>query len=160
MRIATAHALLILLLLFGATGAQAASLFNMTINATVLSKSQCRFTSTAATLDFGNLDPGSGLPVATSAGLIVRCGGSANPATYLITDDDGLNSSGPGARRMQHTTLPGNFIPYSLSYNPATATISKNTNAPITIDATILGPDYQSAPAGAYTDTVVLTIAP
>ena len=146
--------------MIGATAAQAASLTNLTINAVVLSKSNCRFTTPNATLDFGNLDPTSGAPVATSGSLTIRCGGSANPATFLITDDDGLNSTGPGARRMQHTTLAGNFIPYSLVYNPATGTIPKNTNTPVTVDASILGTDYQTVSAGPYTDTVILTITP
>ena len=161
MRYLTTTCLLVLLVTLSVTTGQAASLSNLTINAVILSKSNCRFTNPpTATLDFGNLDPASGAPVATSAGLTIRCGGSANPATFLISDDDGLNSSGPGARRMQHSTLPGNFIPYSMNYTPAAGTIPKNTNTPVTVNASILGPDYQSVPSGPYTDTVTLTITP
>lgn len=160
MRLFSTTGILLLLLMIGVTTAQAASLSTMTINAVVLSKSQCRFTTPNATLDFGNLDPTSGAPVATSGSVTIRCGGSANPATFLITDDDGLNSTGPGARRMQHTTLAGNFIPYSLTYSPTTGTIPKNTNVPVTVDASILGLDYQTVPPGAYSDTVTLIISP
>ncbi len=160
MRTLSASSILILILVTWATLTQAASLSTTTINAVVLSKSQCRFVTTNATLDFGNLDPTSGALAATSGSVTIRCGGSANPATFIITDDDGLNNTGPGARRMQHTTLPGNFIPYNLTYTPSNGTIPKNTNTPITVDASILGPDYQTVPAGAYTDTVILMIAP
>ena len=161
MRVLTTTCLLVLLVMLDVATVQAASLSNLTINAVILSKSQCRFRNpNSATIDFGNLDPSSGVPVATTTGLIIRCGGSADPATYLITDDNGLSSTGPGARRMQHTSLPGNFIPYYLSYTPATGTISRNTDAPITVNASILGTDYQSVPTGPYSDTVILTVAP
>jgi spore coat protein U-like protein len=156
----TTSGMLLLLLLIGSGNLYAASLSNISIDAVILSKSRCRFVTTTATLDFGSLDPSSGVPVASSTTMTIRCGGSADPATFLITDDEGVNSIGPGSRRMQHTTLAGNFIPYSLSYTPATDTIPKNTNTPITINGSILGTDYQSIPPGAYSDTVVLTITP
>ena len=160
MRYLSTTGILILLLLIGVATVQAATLSTMTINAVVLTKSNCRFTTPNATLDFGNLDPTSGAPAATSGGLIIRCGGSADPATFLITDNDGQNSTGPGTRRMQHTTLAGNFIPYNMVYNPAAGTIPKNANTPVTVDVSILGTDYQSVPAGPYSDTVILSIAP
>jgi len=133
----------------------------MNISATVLSKSICRFVTTkTATVDFGNLDPTAPTDVVVTASLTVRCQGSADPATYLITDDDGLYETGVNANRMQHSTAPGNFIPYTVTYTPASDTIPKNFNQTLTITGTLLGADYTTAIAGVYNDTVTLTLAP
>lgn len=129
------------------------------VNATILSNSNCRFRPPGATaaLNFGALDPFNPVDVTRTVGMEVRCGGPAGNATYLIVDDDGLNESGPGAHRMVNG---GAFLPYTFSYAPASATIPRNTNSPITITGTVRGIDYQFAPVGTYTDTVTLTIVP
>ncbi|PLX99185.1 MAG: hypothetical protein C0623_10110 [Desulfuromonas sp.] len=154
------RSLLIFVLFFATAQVCLAANVPMNISATVLSKSICRFVTKTATLDFGNLDPTSPSDVVVNATLTLRCQGSANPATYLITDDDGLYETGVDGNRMQHATIPGNFLPYAVTYTPATATIPKNINQSLTITGTLLGADYATAISGVYNDTVTLTIAP
>ncbi len=134
---------------------------NISVNATILSSSNCLFRPPKnVTVDFGNLDPLSGLNINLGASLIIRCAGSAPIATFAISDDDGLNETGPNANRMQHTVVATEFIPYSLSFSPTTATIPRNTDQVISISATLNGTDYQNAILGTYTDVITLTIAP
>lgn len=149
-------ALIILLAAMDGWGAGA----SLSVSATVLSKSTCRFNTAAGTLAFGTLDPSNPVDVSVTSSLIYRCNGSQPLATFLITDDDGLNESGADANRMQHSTLAGNLLSYQLSYAPVSATVPKGTNQTLTITGVVLGTGYQSAVAGAYTDTVILSIAP
>ena len=131
------------------------------VSATVLSTSNCRFRTTAATLAFGTLQPWNPVDVTVTAGLVIRCAGNAAPlATYFISDDDGLHEAGLNAQRLQNTTNAAAFLPYAFSYSPATATIPRNTNTPITVTGTVYGTDYQWADIGDYADTVTLTIVP
>jgi len=132
----------------------------MAISTTVLSKNQCKFSTASAVLDFGNLDPTSLVPVTATASLTFVCRGSDPVAVYLIGDDNGLNAAGPDARRMQHTTLPGTFIAYGLSYTPDTGSAPRNVAQILNITGTLAPGSFATAPAGAYADTVVLTIAP
>ncbi|PLY01795.1 MAG: hypothetical protein C0624_09765 [Desulfuromonas sp.] len=136
--------------------------FNGVVNlsAVVLSKSVCRFVTTSSTLAFGSLDPGNPVTVNMSTSLTFRCQGSANPATYQITPDDGLSPLGAGSPQMQHLTNPGNYIPYSISLSTLSGTIPKNVNQTLTIDGTILGSDYQTSIAGDYADTITISIIP
>ena len=128
------------------------------VSATVLSISNCRFRTTSAALAFGTLQPWNPVDVSVTAGLVIRCAGNAAPlATYFISDDDGLHETGPNAHRMQNG---GALLRYSFSYAPATATIPRNTNTPITVTGTVYGVDYQWAESGDYADTVTLTIVP
>lgn len=130
------------------------------ISAVVLSKSICRFVTNATTLPFGNLDPSNPVAVANSTTLTFRCQGSSNPATYLISFDDGLHATGPGVPRMQHTLNPAEYIPYSISMSPLAGTVPKNVNQTLTIDGTISGASYQTAIAGGYSDTITVSIIP
>ena len=131
------------------------------VGATVISISNCRFRTTSAALAFGVLQPWNPVDVTVTAQMDVRCAGNAAPlATYFISDDDGLHETGPNAHRMRNTTNAAAFLPYAFSYAPATATIPRNTNTPITVTGTVYGVDYQWAASGDYTDTVTLTIVP
>lgn len=146
--------------LLGRGAAQAAPDTAIDVSATVLSISNCRFRTTSAALAFGVLQPWNPVDATVTAGLVIRCAGNAAPlATYFIFDDDGLHGSA-GVQRMQNTTNAAAFLPYTLSYAPATATIPRNTNALITVTGTVYGVDYQWAASGDYTDTVTLTIVP
>lgn len=146
------------LLMFAGVSLLAGSRALAADTATVISKSNCKFSTTTAALAFGTLDPGNPVDVTRTATLTVRCGGSAANATYLITDDDGLHQS--GAERMQHALTSTEFLPYSFSYAPASATILKNADQTITVTGTVTGANYQNALAGSYSDTVTLTLAP
>jgi len=147
-------------LLLEAARTLAADSARVAVSATVLSKSNCKFRAPGAALAFGTLDPVNPADVTRTAALSIRCAGSAANASYLITDDDGLHESGPGAERMLLDGSLTEFLPYSFSYTPASATILKNTDQTITITGTVLGVNYQNALAGSYADTVTLTVVP
>lgn len=132
----------------------------LAVSAVILSKSSCKFNSSAATLDFGNLDPVNAALVTASTTLPFVCHGSAPTATFQITDDDGLNETGLNANRLQHQSVSTAYIPYQLSYSPATASVPKNAAQTLTITGQIQASAYQTAIAGVYQDTVVLTIQP
>lgn len=131
------------------------------VQAVVLSTSNCRFRPPrSATVDFGTLNPLTGGDVTIITSLTIRCGGSAPLATFSITDDDGLNETGPDANRMQHSVVLTEFMPYTLTLSPTSATIPKNTDQIITITADLLIADYQNAIAGLFIDTVTVNILP
>jgi spore coat protein U-like protein len=134
---------------------------NIDVRATILSSSNCKFRPPkSATVDFGILDPIGGGDVTVLSSLTIRCQGNDPLATFFITDDDGQYDTGPNANRMQHTVDPTQYIPYTLTLSPDTATIPKGVDQIIDITADLLGVDYQGAIAGIYTDTVTVTVNP
>jgi spore coat protein U-like protein len=149
--------LLILTLLLQAGKLHAASL-SLAISALVLSKNQCKFNTASGVLNFGNLDPSAPTPITRNATLTFTCRGSDAIAVYLISDDNGLYETGPGARRMR--TPAGSFIPYGLSYTPNSGSAPRNVAQAINLTGTLTAGSYATAPAGAYSDTVILTIVP
>jgi spore coat protein U-like protein len=155
---AMAAAMTILLLMGGISLAADSAVVN--VSATILSKSNCKFRSASAVLDFGNLDPSNPVVVNTSTTIDFICRGSAPIATFLISDDDGLHETGVDANRMQHTAQPAEYIAYAFTYNPITDTVPKNADQILTITGTIQGADYQTAVPGVYADSVVLTLNP
>ncbi len=132
----------------------------VSVSAVVLSKSECKFNSKTASLNFGNLDPSNPVDRIVSTSITFRCGGSAPMATFSITDDDGLYETGPDQNRMRHTTISSEYLPYSLTLDPTSGTVPKNTNQTLTITGTVRGVDYQDATAGSYLDTVIISIDP
>ena len=151
---------LILSILGMASIGNAAGANVVTVSATVLSKSQCKFNSKTSTLNFGDLDPANPVDKTVSTSVTFRCGGSAPNATFSITDDDGLYETGPDANQMRHTTITTEYLAYSLTLNPTSGTVPKNTDQTLTIMGTVRGVDYQDALAGSYSDTVVISITP
>ena len=87
------------------------------------------------------------------------CRGSAPVAAFLFTDDNGQNPSGPGARRMRHAAAP-ELLPYDLAFSPASGTVPKNVHRTLTISGTVRWTDFRGSTAGAYTDSVVVSILP
>jgi spore coat protein U-like protein len=151
----------VLLAGMAASPARAADTKSLAVTAVVLSRSSCQFsTSTAATLDFGTLNPASGSTVVQSTSFNARCTGSANPATFLITQNSGLYKTGPDQNRMRHVSAATELIPYTLAISPSSGTVPKNQTFPVTVTGKVLGPGYQNAQFGNYSDTVVLTINP
>jgi len=136
----------ILLILQIAGVCYAAGNTTVAVTATVVSKSNCRFNSAAAALNFGSLDPANPVDRTVNTTIGFRCGGSAPNATFFISDDDGLNETVANANRMRHTTIATEYLPYSFTLNPTSGTV--------------LGSNYQDAYVGGYSDTVILTIAP
>ncbi|MDO9081538.1 MAG: hypothetical protein Q7U44_12120 [Desulfuromonadales bacterium] len=127
----------------------------LSVSATVLTKSNCKFSTTTGDLIFGTIDSGGTADVSATASLTFRCNGSAPIATYLISDNDGANAS-----KMAHTTLAGNFLPYELSYTPTTGSVPRGDPVTLAITGTVRSSDYRAAMAGAYSDTVILSILP
>ena len=147
-----------LMVLLMACEVLAAGTNNLAVTATVLSKSNCRFNSATSSLNLGNLDPANPIDVTLTATVGFVCRGSANPATFFNSDDGGLyNSGGP---RMRHTTALTEFLPYSLTLSPVTATVPKNVSQTLTITGKVLGSNYKNAYTGSYNDTVVISIVP
>lgn len=134
---------------------------SMSVSATVLSTSNCKFNNPGtATLAFGAVDP-SGVSNVTATGtLVIRCGGSAPNATFAITDDSGLYETGVGAYRMRHAVTTTAYLGYSVGYSPQSATIPKNTDQTITITGTITPTQFGNAIAGNFADTVTITVSP
>ncbi len=80
-----------------------------------------------------------------------------NGTTYTITDNGGLYNSA-GTRRMLHGTA--DYIPYSFTYTASAAGAGRTVTLTMDIASTVVGADYVNAAAGAYADTVTLTINP
>ncbi len=137
-----------------------ADLTNVSVQATVLSNSNCRFRTATATINFGNIDQSVGGVITSSSIIQIRCGGAAPVATFVITDDDGLYETGPDQNRLRHSTDSTQYITYFFSASPTTGTIARNTNANITLSASIDSDDLSNAIAGTYTDTITLSITP
>ena len=132
----------------------------VSVTATVLSRSQCRFNSNTAALNFANLDPANPVDRTVNTSITFRCGGSAPNATFFVTDDDGQHEVGSGRNRMRHTTTFTEYLPYSLALSPTSGTVPKNTDQTVTVTGTVRGVDYQNAATGNYSDSVVITIEP
>lgn len=152
--------MVVLMILLPAIRAIAAGPNTLTVSATVLSKSNCKFNSASSTLNFGALNPANSVDVTANASIILVCRGSAPIATFFISDDDGLYETGPNANRMRHSTVLTEYLPYDLTLTPTTATIPKNVNQTLTLTGTVRAANYQSAYVGSYADTVIITIAP
>lgn len=133
---------------------------NLAVSATVVSSSNCRFSTTTSTLAFGALDPGNPSDKTATARPTYRCTGSAPIAAFVITHDSGRYETAPNAPRMRHTTVTTEYLPYTISLNPSSGTVPRNTNRTLTITGTVKGDDYKGARAGNFADTVVLTITP
>lgn len=133
---------------------------SVAVSAVIQSNSNCRFSNGGPTgLAFGTIDPSSLTPVTATVGIGFRCGGSAANATYAITSDDGLYETGADNPRMRHATIPTAYLPYTLNV-PGSGTVPKNTNQVFSLTGTVPVASFAAALAGAYADSVVLTIAP
>jgi spore coat protein U-like protein len=138
----------------------ASATHTISVGATILSKNTCLFSNAGPTvLAFGAIDPSSLANKTATATTTFKCTGSSALATYSITSDDGLYKTGVNAPRLRHATNLTQFLPYSINL-PQSATVPKNTVQTLTVDGTVLVADFQNAIAGAYSDTVILTIAP
>jgi hypothetical protein len=157
-------AVFIVLMLLAAVEAQAASQgVTVSATATVISKNNCRFQSGPGTITF-TLNPFNAVDTTAqdSTSITVRCTGSGDPASFLISDDGGQNGNIIPGQKQLMATITGvpHYIPYSMSYSPSSA--PKNTIIPLTVSATILGSSYVNAAYSLtpYADTVTLTITP
>ncbi len=133
---------------------------NLSVTATVVSKSNCRFKTAASTLAFGTLDPGNPSDKTVTTSATFRCGGSASTAIFAITHDSGLHETGADAPRMRHATVATEYLPYTIGLSPSSGSVPKNTDHTLTISGTVKGVDFRGAYAGNFADTVVISIEP
>lgn len=130
------------------------------VGAVVITKNKCQFTNGGPTaLSFGTIDPSSTANATATATIGFRCSGSSAIAIYNVTSDDGQHETGAGAPRMRHATNTGEFLKYAINV-PQSGSVPRNTNQVLTVTGTVLAADFQNALAGAYADSVVLSIAP
>lgn len=130
----------------------------LTVSAVVLSKSNCRFTTGAASISLA-IDPSSASPASASASVSFSCAGSASTAAWALSNDSGLHGASASALRMRHASAPADFLPYVLSY-PTNGTTSKNVTQTVTLSATVAPADFQNALPGAYSDRITLSLLP
>ncbi len=154
----------IILALAAFTAPSRADSTGLSVSATIVSKHNCRFSSTAAALPFGSLNPLIQSDVLRSTTVEFVCSGNPHlPVYFAIAENGGLHRSG-GSNRMRHAdgSLAGAsaFIPYTLSLSPSSGSVGHNARQLLTITGTVAGSAYRSAPAGSYADTVTITITP
>jgi len=139
-------------------GAMAADGHSLTVSATVISNSNCRFSTAASSLAL-SIDPASGAAATASGTVSIRCVGSPATALWSLASNSGLYGSSPAALRMRHGTNVTEFLPYALAF-PASGSVPKNVWQDLTLTATVQPADYQNAAAGAYSDAVTLSLLP
>jgi len=133
---------------------------------------------TAGSFPFGTYDTLVATPTTTLFNILVRCDRNGGPGTVAVNLAVGPGSHGstPDARRMQHTTVPGNYLNYGLftdgSYltpvgtSPGANTLAQTLTIPnkssATATFTLYGriPQAQNVRAGSYSDSVQVTVAP
>jgi spore coat protein U-like protein len=125
----------------------------VTVNATVVGT--CQFNS-GGSISFPSLDAVSG----GTATVIQPQFWCTKNSTYNITDDKGLYDGGGPTPRMQSTTAPYEYIPYTFIYTATGSGTGKT--APINMDiiSAVNIADLENIKVGDYSDTVTLTITP
>lgn len=123
------------------------------------SNGKCKFQAQGLSMSFGALDPRSGstVTVAVSAtSLNADNAGDCTVGTMTISADNGIHFS--GSRRLSNGT---DFIAYTLVGLPYSRSgPGNNSYAPFTFNGTISGSAYANASAGAYSDSVVISVNP
>lgn len=143
-----------------AAPAASAATGTLSVSAVVLTASNCKFRpGSGSLLDFGTIDPSSLTNKTANVTLVVRCQGSSDPATFVVTAGDGSFSTGPAQPRMRHAVNVAEFLGYSLN-TPVSGTIPKGVDSNVVITGTVTPAQFQNAIAGAFSDTVQLTLSP
>lgn len=132
--------------------------FGMTVTATVLSKNQCKMAAASLSITHDAIDPSSTSPATKSAPFDFVCHGSDPVASFTVSAGPGLHSSGGSNRLFSSGT--GEYLPYTISFSPASGSVPKNATQTVTVTSTIPVASFQDALAGTYTDSVVITVDP
>jgi spore coat protein U-like protein len=144
---------LMLAMLLALAGTSMAATVSDTVPVTAVILGSCLIDTATASIDFGSLDPNvAPLVSATVVPPQVTCTAGVN---YVVSTDDGLQPSGPGAPNMDDGL--GNQIPYTVSYD----TNYVGTGAPLnvtTLQGTIPALSYQFYPTGNYNDTLTFIV--
>jgi len=150
----------VIVLLILAAGVAAAATTTVAVSARVVGT--CRFNS-GGTMAFGDLTYDlAGNPAGTGQVTSTLTFWCTKGASYAINDDAGLYDLVAGTQSMRSTTLgTPEYIPYSLTYAPATGTGGGPVGNDITLTLTgQVGPVYGANTPDDYADTVTLTITP
>ncbi len=145
----------------GITYAEAASTTHqLNVSATV--HGSCKFSGPGpSTLTIANsgavIDPSLATDATGTVNIPFKC---TKGTASSITSDNGLHASGTTKRVASGAEL----MPYALAYTgdvqAGTGFSSGVADLTLGVTGTIVFADHQNAVAGAYTDTVVLTISP
>jgi spore coat protein U-like protein len=146
--------------LLSAPAFAASSTHTLSVSATV--SGTCKFNTagpTAVTIATGAgvIDPSAAGPATGTNNVTFRC---TTGTTSGITGDNGLNFLG-ASRRVKNGAA--NYMNYALTLTNAAqlgSGFGAGQDKTLQVDASIIAADYQNATAGAYTDTVTLTITP
>jgi hypothetical protein len=116
----------------------------------------CQFQARGLSLNFGALDPSSGLnatAVLSAASLGADKAGDCQQTTMKIEADN-------GARLLRSATGP-DVIPYALVGLPINvAAPGNNKYATFSFNGLILYSSYATVAEGTYTDTVIISVTP
>ncbi len=110
----------------------------------------CTFRTSPGAIAFTAFDPSTAPTRTASTTARVNCSAGQSP-TWAFS---GTNGSAP--LQMKHSSM-SLFIPYSVA---AAYVSGASNNQLFNITATVLGPNYQNAQVGSYSDTLTLTIIP
>ncbi|MFL6579147.1 MAG: spore coat protein U domain-containing protein [Burkholderiales bacterium] len=144
-------------------GVQAGGTTPLTVNAKI--SGTCKVTTAPGTLDFGTIDPSSGVNATASTTLVMKC--SNGTTSTAATDNNGAFFS--VTKRMQHSVTTTSFLPYAIVYvnDAGFAGAGFAAAAPsqtITINGTItpaqFAPALITTGAQLYADTVTITVNP
>ena len=121
---------------------------------------KCGFRASGLSLNFGTLNPASGatvtVPMAAATLNADKVGDCTLPMT--LSADNGLWFS--RNHRLKNTGS-ADYIPYTLAGLPQTLPAPGNkVYVSFTFSGTVLGSDYANAPAGNYSDTVMISVTP
>jgi spore coat protein U-like protein len=117
----------------------------------------CLFQSKGLFMSFGTLDPSSGRDIVVAVSGANTAGDCAPGQTLTISGDNGRNFN--GSRNLR--SMSGDLIPYSLIGLPQSRQGPGNgVYARFTFDGAVAWSAYANAPAGAYTDTVIISVSP
>jgi spore coat protein U-like protein len=149
-------AVMALLVVAMAGAAMAADTNTLTVNANVAGV--CKFVAATSTLNFAALDPSSSSDGSGVATVDYWC--TKGAAAITLASNDGIHSLALGQKRLKG---PGaaDFIPYTITLTPdVTPAGGPGTTLHLGVAGSILNANYINASAGAYADTVSITVTP
>ena len=143
--------------MLAATSALAADTQTMTVSAAVLGV--CKFTSSAYTMTFTNIDPASVASATQTTTIGYKCTKNTGPAAITFAGGaTGTIVSLPGVG------TPANTLPVTLSWtNPVTLGSGfgvASTPISFAVTGTITAANFSNAPADTYTTGVLVAILP
>ena len=150
--------------LASAGNALAGDTATLAISATVTGS--CKFTTASFAMSFGTLDPAAAADVNRTTDLTYKCTKGTLASSFTFNDTVApASSTSPATVSITNST---DNIPVKLTWSPASATPSPTGTGfgagssviTMTVTGDILGTDYASVSAGAYSRNVSVVIAP